>query len=56
MVLPPGSPIQLTVMDCHEMGGELASLKRKEATILKKPDLKVKSEAKWQSRLLSLFE
>ena len=52
-----------TVMDLHEMGGELTSLRRKEANVLKQQDSKeaavkvvANAESRWKGRLLTLFE
>lgn len=51
------------VMDLYELGGELCSLRRKEAEVLKKGDKKesavkvvANSESRWKGRLLGLFE
>lgn len=52
-----------TVLDLHEMGGELCSLRRKEAEVLKKSDQKeeaakivANAESRWKTRLLTIFE
>lgn len=51
-----------TVLDLREMGGELCSLRRKEAEVLKKSDQKeeakivANAESRWKTRLLTIFE
>ncbi len=51
------------MLDLHEMGGELCSLRRKEAEVLKKSDQKeeaakivANAESRWKTRLLTIFE